>query len=193
MARYKRELRREIKRKQIEPEINFLNITAMLDMMTIILVFLLKTMASSTASMPQNDQLKLPISALADDPDSEPGGMAVLISKAELIVGDDAQSVTIARLPGDAATLGFSADVKDKQDRNSLLILPLQQRATDWAQRDYKARSASDPSAAASSPNSEARIIADASTSFRVLLEVMNTLGVSHFSKMHLMVMQGKK
>ena len=52
MARYKRELRREINRKHKEPEIDFLNITAMLDMMTIILVFLLKSMSQSSASLP---------------------------------------------------------------------------------------------------------------------------------------------
>ena len=53
MATYKRELRKEIKRRAVEPEINFLNITAMLDMMTIILVFLLKSMsAMSTMAAP---------------------------------------------------------------------------------------------------------------------------------------------
>ena len=45
MATYKRELRKEIKKRALEPEINFLNITAMMDMMTIILVFLLKSMS----------------------------------------------------------------------------------------------------------------------------------------------------
>jgi biopolymer transport protein ExbD len=148
-------------------------------------------MASSTASMPQNDQLKLPISALADDPDSEPNGYPVLISKSELIVGDD--NVSIARLPPDASSQGFASDVKDKQDRNSLVITPLQQRASAWHAADYKSRSGQDAAAAAASPLSEARIIADASTPYRVLLEVMNTLGAGGFSKMHLMVMQGKK
>ena len=46
MATYKRELRKQIKKNYIEPEINFLNITAMMDMMTIILVFLLKSLSS---------------------------------------------------------------------------------------------------------------------------------------------------
>ena len=50
MATYKRMLRKEINRKRLEPEINFLNITAMMDMMTIILVFLLKSMSLSIAS-----------------------------------------------------------------------------------------------------------------------------------------------
>ena len=49
MATYKRMLRKEIKRRHVEHEANFLNITAMLDMMTIILVFLLKSMSASSA------------------------------------------------------------------------------------------------------------------------------------------------
>ncbi|MGC4086558.1 MAG: hypothetical protein QM756_01430 [Polyangiaceae bacterium] len=39
---------------------NFLNITAMLDIMTIILVFLLKTLGESSAAIPQSDDLRLP-------------------------------------------------------------------------------------------------------------------------------------
>ncbi len=44
MVVYKRELRKAIARNRSEAEINFLNITAMMDMMTIILVFLLKSL-----------------------------------------------------------------------------------------------------------------------------------------------------
>src|SRR6478672_9894191 len=49
MATFKRLLRKEIKRRGGEVEINFLNITAMMDMMTIILVFVLKSMSSSNS------------------------------------------------------------------------------------------------------------------------------------------------
>jgi len=49
MATYKRMLRKEIRRNAVEHEVNFLNITAMMDMMTIILVFLLKSMSNSTS------------------------------------------------------------------------------------------------------------------------------------------------
>ena len=42
-----------------EPEIDFLNITAMLDLMTIILVFLLKSLCASSASIPQSKDLDL--------------------------------------------------------------------------------------------------------------------------------------
>src|SRR6185295_13641241 len=76
MARFKRELRKEIRRKNHEPEINFLNITAMLDMMTIILVFLLKSMSASSASIPQSADLTIPKSVLTTEASQE--GVAVL-------------------------------------------------------------------------------------------------------------------
>ena len=55
-ATYKRMLRKETLRRNVPHEANFLNITAMLDMMTIILVFLLKSMSSSN-SVPQSNDL----------------------------------------------------------------------------------------------------------------------------------------
>jgi len=87
MATYKRELRRAIAKNAAEPEINFLNITAMMDMMTIILVFLLKSL-STTAALPQSDDLKLPKSVLDTQPDSEPEGLLVIVSKSQIIVGE---------------------------------------------------------------------------------------------------------
>ena len=59
---YKAELRKAIRRNAHEQEVNFLNITAMLDIMTIILVFLLKTLADSSSAIPQSDDLHLPAS-----------------------------------------------------------------------------------------------------------------------------------
>ena len=64
IVKYKMELRRAIRMNAKAPEVNFLNITAMLDMMTIILVFLLKGMASSSASIPQSKDMTLPTSII---------------------------------------------------------------------------------------------------------------------------------
>src|SRR5689334_20108758 len=96
MATYKRMLRKEIKRRHQEHEAQFLNITAMLDMMTIILVFLLKSMSSSSASLPQSADLSMPKSILTTEASQE--GVAVLISKSSIIVDDN----TIAPVPADA-------------------------------------------------------------------------------------------
>ena len=87
MATYKRALRKEIRRRSHTHEANFLNITAMLDMMTIILVFLLKSMSASSASIPQSADLTIPKSVLTTEASQE--GVAVLISKSQIVVDDN--------------------------------------------------------------------------------------------------------
>ncbi len=181
MARYKRELRKEIRRRALDPEINFLNITAMLDMMTIILVFLLKSMASSSASIPQSSDLTIPKSVLTTEASQE--GVAVLISKTQIIVDD----VTVCAVPADASH-GVEAKYK-RSGPNDLYIVQLANSLKGWRERDRQVRLATgkDPSA------SEAIIIADAGTPYRLLVEVLFTLGQSEFSKFHLMVLQSSK
>jgi len=71
VIKYKSELRKAIKRNAHEHEVNFLNITAMLDIMTIILVFLLKTLGESSAAVPQSDDLRLPNSVIKTQPHQE--------------------------------------------------------------------------------------------------------------------------
>src|SRR5512142_893615 len=88
MATFKRVLRKEIKRRALEPEINFLNITAMMDMMTIILVFLLKSMSASSASLPQSNDLQMPKSILTTEASQE--GVPIIISKSHIMVEDEA-------------------------------------------------------------------------------------------------------
>ena len=108
LAVYKRELRKAIARNRVEPEINFLNITAMMDMMTIILVFLLKSLSTSTASLPQSQDLQLPKSVLTTEPDSEPEGLAVIVSKSQIIAGE----TVVCPVPPDAAQYGTEAKYK---------------------------------------------------------------------------------
>ncbi|HVH43851.1 MAG TPA: biopolymer transporter ExbD [Labilithrix sp.] len=178
MARYKRELRREINRKHKEPEIDFLNITAMLDMMTIILVFLLKSMSQSSASIPQSGDLTIPKSVLTTEASQE--GVAVLISKSTIVVDDN----VVAQVPADA-THGVEGKYK-RTGPTDLYIVPLANALQSWRERDRQVRIATgkDPS------SSEAIVIADANTPYRLLTEVLFTLGQSEFSKFHLMVMQ---
>jgi biopolymer transport protein ExbD len=181
MARFKRELRREINRKKLEPEINFLNITAMMDMMTIILVFLLKSMSQSSASLPQSSDLTIPKSVLTTEASQE--GVAVLISKSQIVVDDN----IICPVPADA-THGVEGKYK-RSGPTDLYIVPLANALQSWRERDRQVRLATgkDPSA------SEAIIIADANTPYRLLVEVLFTLGQSEFAKFHLMVLQSSK
>ena len=184
LAVYKRELRKAIAKNKVEPEINFLNITAMMDMMTIILVFLLKSLSTSTASLPQSQDLQLPKSILTTEPDSEPEGLAVLVSRSQIIVGE----TVVCPVPPDASQYGIEAKYK-RGSRNDYFIVPLGSALQSWRDTDKRIRMATgrDPS------QSEAILIADVSTPYRLLTEVMFTLGQSEFSKFHMMVLQGGK
>lgn len=178
MALYKRELRRALHRNRAEPEINFLNITAMLDMMVIILVFLLKSMSQSSASLPQSSDLTIPKSVLTTEPSQE--GVAVVVSKTSIIVDDQ----VVATVPADA-THGVEGKYK-RSGATDLYVVPLANALQNWRERDRQVRLATgqDPS------SSEAIIIADANTPYRLLTEVLFTLGQTEFAKFHLMVMQ---
>ena len=184
LAIYKRELRKAIAKNRVEPEINFLNITAMMDMMTIILVFLLKSLSNSVASLPQGQDLLLPKSVLSTEPDSEPEGLSLIVSKTQIMAGD----TVVCPVPPDAAQYGIETKYK-RGSRNDLFIVPLGSALQAWRDTDKRIRIATgkDPS------TSEAILIADASTPYRVLTEVMYTLGQTEFAKFHMMVLQGSK
>ncbi len=181
MATYKRELRKQIKKRAAEPEINFLNITAMLDMMTIILVFLLKSMSAQSASLPKSQDLTMPNSLLTTEASQE--GLAVLVSKSSIVV-DDAE---VCKVPADA-THGVEAKYK-RSGPNDLFIQPLAAQLQQWRERDRQIRLATGKDANAS----EAILIVDKDTPYRLLVEVLFTLGQSEFAKFHLMVMQAPK
>jgi biopolymer transport protein ExbD len=182
MATYKRELRKEIKRRAIEPEINFLNITAMMDMMTIILVFLLKTMSASTANIPQSADLTMPKSTLTTEASQE--GVVVVVSKTQILVDSSPVGVEI---PKDA-THGVEGRFK-RNGPNDLYITKLGQALQSWREIDKQVRAATGKDAS----GSEAIVICDADTPYRLLVEVLFTLGQTEFSKFHLMVLQGAK
>lgn len=181
IAIFKRELRREIKKRAVAPEINFLNITAMLDMMTIILVFLLKSMSQSSASIPQSPDLTIPKSILTTEASQE--GVPVLISKTQIVVDNQ----PVVPVPADA-THGIEGRYK-RSGPNDLYIVDLARSLQSWRDRDKAIRAATgkDPSF------SEAIIIADKDTPYRLLVEILFTLGQTEFSKFHLMVLQGAK
>jgi biopolymer transport protein ExbD len=182
-AKYKAALRRAIRRNAHEQEVNFLNITAMLDIMTIILVFLLKTLGESTSSVPQSDDLRIPTSFISTQPSQE--GVVVTVSKSQILVGDE----KIMSLPSrqSLAQSGVGAQYK-RSGPNDLYIVPLgnalqSARKTDKLVRQAKGLEAS---------TSEAIIIADNTTPYRLFIEVLFTLGQNEFGKYHLMVMQRK-
>jgi biopolymer transport protein ExbD len=186
VVRYKAAMRKSIRKNAKEPEIDFLNITAMLDLMTIILVFLLKSMAASSASIPQSTDLTLPSSVITTEAAQE--GVVILISKTQILVGDDPNPIVSLPSREQLAQSGVDSRFK-RSGPNDLYIVPLANalahaRDTDKAIRQAKGL---DPS------SSEAVIVADSTTPYRLLIEVLFTAGQSEFGKYHLMVRSGKK
>ncbi len=84
--RYRKALARK-KRKEREAagEIKDLNITAMMDMMTILLVFLLKSFASSSAAITASEDVRPPVSSTRASPKDT---VAVTITPRNIMVGD---------------------------------------------------------------------------------------------------------
>lgn len=182
MAQYKAALRRAVRRNAKEPDISELNITAMLDIMTIILVFLLKTLGESSASVPQSEDLRLPYSVIQTQPAQD--GVLVTVSKTQVLVGDR----KVLELPGAKSLAQGGADARHKRGANSLYIVPLGNALQSARRLDKAVREAK----GLDSSSSEAIIVADSRTPYRLFVEVLFTLGQNEFGKYHLMVMQSE-
>ncbi len=186
LTKYKAALRKAIRKNAREPEIDFLNITAMLDLMTIILVFLLKSMAASSASIPQSKDLALPDSVITTEAAQE--GVVIVISKTQILVGDDPNP--IVTLPSREQLAQSGVDTRYKRSGpNDMYIVPLANALSHARDTDKRIREAKGQDTS----SSEAVIVADSSTPYRLLLEVLFTAGQSEFGKYHLMVKSGKK
>jgi biopolymer transport protein ExbD len=77
--------RKKRKERQAEGEIKELNIIAMMDMMTIILVFLLKSYSASSVSVTASEDVRPPISTTRATPKDT---VAVTITPKNVLVGD---------------------------------------------------------------------------------------------------------
>jgi biopolymer transport protein ExbD len=205
IAKYKAELRKQKRRKAVPHEVNFLNITAMMDMMTIILVFLLKSLSSSSANLPSANDLTLPTSVLEGEPAQE--GIQVVVSRDKILVnGNELKGVEVPgcftnaadapkpqepyRLvfcPGDSPH-GFAPKFKAKGSANDLEIAPLLNAVeTPVRVAEEIAKSKATPG---KPPIVEAMILFDRYTSYRVMSEVMFTLGLAKIGKFHFVAMQ---
>jgi biopolymer transport protein ExbD len=186
LIKFKAALRKAKRQNQREPEIDFLNITAMLDLMTIVLVFVLKSLSTSTTAIPQNEDLQLPVSVLTAEPGEE--GVIIRISKTQISVGDEVRPVVEY---SDRQQLGQSGlDARYKRNGpNDLYIQPLAQVLQRYRQNDRALREARGKDAS----TSEAIIVADETTPYRLLFEVLYTAGQCEFGKYHLLVRSGGK
>lgn len=84
--RFRKALARKKRReREAAGEIKELNITAMMDMMTILLVFLLKSFAASSASVTASEDIRPPVSSTRASPKDT---VAVTITPKNILVGE---------------------------------------------------------------------------------------------------------
>jgi biopolymer transport protein ExbD len=205
MAKYKAVLRKETNRRNVHEPPNFLNITAMRDMMTIILVFLLKSMSASSANLPQTSDLALPQSILLTEATQE--GIQIVVSRDRILVnGNELKGIDVPGCftnaadapkanepyklvfcPGDSPH-GFSPRFKARGTATDLEISPLLNAV------ENPVKVAEEVAKAKNQPGQvEAMILFDRYTSYRVMTEVMFTLGQAKINKFHFLAMSGKK
>jgi biopolymer transport protein ExbD len=169
-----RRLRR--KAREAAGEIEDLNITPMLDMMTIILVFLLKTYNASTVAVTVNNDLTPPISTTSFDPAET---STVTITAHELSVGEK-PAVALANYevppaatkPGAPLVITPVLDLLKKEAAHQKYI----------AQYNKKTKEAQFEGLVS--------IIGDKGVPYKTLLSVLTTAGQAEFSKFKFVVLK---
>jgi hypothetical protein len=119
MLGVRRRKRKVAKAKAESEEIKFLNIVAMVDVLTILLIFLLKSVSVSTTTAPKTPNLTLPMSTTQTPPLE---AVRVTIAKDKLFVQDN----SVANI-----NKGAIPDAELSGD-NPMLIPDLQTGLTNW-------------------------------------------------------------
>lgn len=160
------------KRRALE-EPGGLTINSLLDIMTIILVFLLKSYSNNPVQLKQSDDLKLPFSSSTIMPTDS---TAVTVTVNNIIV-DEEEPILI----DDGAV--------PEQDLSSggFLIDPLYQKLQDAVDHQKKVASYND----SADFKGIVTIIADRHIDFDLLSKVMYTAGQAQFSKFKFAVIKG--
>lgn len=173
MADVKRLVRRRIRKQEEDEEIEGLNIYPMMDMMTILLVYLVMQFSTSSAEIVQSAELQIPTSTSKVEAE---GTLTVIISNSEIVV--EGKHVLALR--------SGKVDSSQKQGgANGWMITPLfkilkQHRdrlkmiATKNVQRPFRGR---------------VRIVADKRTPFRTVGEVIYSLGQAEFGSIRFVVL----
>ncbi len=185
-------LKKERKKPRVADFSGSLNINSMMDIMTILLVFLLVSITSDPLSIKQDDFLKLATSTADYNPEDS---IPVTITKQSVIV-DHKQVVKVDCTMGgqvcqaeDYAKVGnfYSIDKSFKEDgsESSFLIEPLhkkldalvkiQKQEAKELGRDYKA---------------VATIICDRDIPFRLIAEVVYTAGMAGLGDLRFAIMK---
>jgi len=168
---------RSFARKMADPEtIKDLNITPMMDMMTIILVFLLKTFTASSAIVPQDANMSLAPSMTRM---AMKQAVPITITKRVILVEGEAV----------AAINAGKVDPASKRDgENGYYITQLVDTLQKVANKERKvAEMTGRPF------DSELMIIADRGTPYRLLTEILYSCGQAGYANYRLLVLKNRE
>ncbi len=169
----KRIIRKRIRRMP-EHEHQELNIYAMMDMMTILLVFLIQQFATTSANITQSAELQIPTST--SERTAEPAVVVTISANDILVDGTRALSlrnglVDPSQKNGGANAFLINPLIEPMQAKKELLKLI----ASRNPQRPF---------------NGQVQIIADRHTPYRTLIEVVYTCGQAEFKNVRFVVIQ---
>lgn len=167
--------RPRLKRKKRPPEEEDehaeLNLTALIDVMTIILVFLLKSYSTSPMNIPVTDGLNPPASTTHLNPED---ATTVTISETAILVNDDQV----------CAVSNGKVDASEKpHGETSLEITPVVGALGDAATKMNRTHTGFSP---------RLMVIADRRTPYRLLTEVLTSAGRAGFSEFKLVVLTNR-
>jgi biopolymer transport protein ExbD len=172
----KRQLKRfraQVEEEAIEHQMAYLNITPMMDMMTILLVFLLKQFSVQAAALQMPPEMTLPTSTIEQQ---RPLAVNVTITQSAILVEGD--GVTTVR--------NGAVDPSVKRDgANGYYITPLVDVLTKHANRLKKIAAMG-----GTSFDGTAMVMVDKNTPYRLLTEVLYSAGQAEFKNYHLVVIR---
>ena len=168
---------RSYARKLAEPEtIKDLNITPMMDMMTIILVFLLKSFASATNLITFDANLQLPPSQTLFKAKQ---AVPITITKKVILVEGEAVA---------PVNNGKTDPALKKDGENGYYINPIVDLLTKHANKEKKVADMTGAKFEA-----ELMVIADRTTPYRLLTEVLYSCGQAGYANYRLVVLKQKE
>ena len=155
-----------------------LNIYPLLDVMTILLVFMIMQFAQESAAIVQSDELQIPYSTSEGEADS---ALPIQISRNQIVV-DNRQVLSLRN--------GLVDPSQKQGGGTGFLITPLHDVMTQHRDRQ---RLIEQMSGGRQRFEGTVQIIADKRTPFRTLSEVIYTLGQAEFSSIHFVVLQRRQ
>jgi len=167
---------RSYARKLAEPDVvKDLNITPMMDMMTIILVFLLKSFSSTSSTIAFDQNLKVPQSTTQLKPKE---ALSVTVTKKVILVEGD----------GIAPITGGRVDPAVKRDgENGYYITPLVDILEKHARKEKKVAELT------GIPwDAQLMLVADNSIPYRLLTEVLYSCGQAGYANYRLLVLKSR-